>query len=248
MAIRAAQQALGRIFFQRCFYLFVVLLAFDTIVPFVELGAFGKFAVSCLNSLVIVSAVAAVGRTVLSFVIVSLLALAALVFFWLSMEFNDPLHLARAWGFGAALDLATIVYLLVYVFRPEVMTTDKLFGAAAAYLMIGSFWAELYALTNTFYPGSFGGLGDAGAANLSDFLYFSYSVLSSGTGFGDIVPKTRQVRAVCNVEQLTGALYVAILIARLAGVYPPMPQIQERRARLFGESKEKGKDEGIQKS
>ena len=229
MAIRLAQRALGRIFFQRCFYLFVVLLAFDAVIPFIDLGPHGKFAVNLLNCLVTVSAVAAVGRTLLSFVIVSLLAIAALVFFWLSLEFDDAAHLARAWAFGAALDLATIVYLLHYVFRPEVMTADKLFGAAAAYLMIGSFWAALYALTNMSYPGSFVGLGDARHTELTDFLYFSYTVLTS-TGFGDIVPKTRQARAVCNVEQLTGALYVAILIARLAGVYPPMPQSKERNA------------------
>jgi hypothetical protein len=195
------------------FYLFIVLLAFDAVVPFVNLTPQGKFVISLVNSLVIVSAVAAVGRTVLSFVIVSLLAIAALVFLWLSLEFEDTGHLARAWGFGAALDLATIVYLPRYVFLPEVMTADKLFGAAAAYLMIGSFWATLYALTNLFYPGSFLAFGAAGKADLSDYLYFSYTVLTS-TGFGDIVPKTRQARAVCNVEQLTGALYVAILIAR----------------------------------
>jgi len=227
MAIHIARRVLGRIFFQRCFYLFLVLLAFDTVVPFINLGPHGKFAVSLLNSLVIVSAVAAVGRTVLSFVIVSLLAIATLVFYWWSLKFDDPAHLARAWGFGAALDLATIVYLLVYVFRPEVMTADKLLGAAAAYLMIGSFFATLYALTNFFYPGSFVGLGEASKANLSDFLYFSYTVLT-GTGFGDVVPKTGQARAICNLEQLTGALYVAILIARLAGVYPPMDRGQKR--------------------
>jgi hypothetical protein len=56
---------------------------------------------------------------------------------------------------------------------------------------------------------------------LSDYLYFSYTTLTS-TGYGDIVPKTRQARAVCMVEQLAGGLYLAILIARLAGVYPPM--------------------------
>jgi hypothetical protein len=32
---------------------------------------------------------------------------------------------------------------------------------------------------------------------------------------------SRQARAICMVEQVTGALFVAILIARLAGVYPP---------------------------
>jgi uncharacterized membrane protein len=227
MAIRIAQQLLGRIFTQRCFYLFVVLLAFDAILPFIDPGPHGKFAISFLNCGVLVSAVAAVGRTVLSFIIVSLLAFAALAFFWLSLEHDDAVHLARAWSFAAALDLATIIYLLVYVFQPEVMTVDKLFGAAAAYLMIGSLWATLYALTNLFYPDSFVGLGRTRDSDLADFLYFSYTVLTS-TGFGDIVPKTRQARAVCNVEQLTGALYVAILIARLAGVYPPMPKTEQR--------------------
>ena len=221
MAIRKAHQVLGRIFFQRCFYLFVVLLAFDALVPFVNLGPRGKLVIAVLDSLVVVSAVAAVGRTVLSFVLVSLLAIAALIFFWLSLEFADAKHLANAWGFEAALDLATMIYLLRYVFRSEVMTADKLFGAAAAYLMIGSFFGTLYALTNLFYPGSFVGLGDARNSEVSDFLYFSYTVLTS-TGFGDIVPKTRQARAVCNVEQLTGVLYLAVLIARLAGIYPPL--------------------------
>jgi len=227
MAIRIAQQLLGRIFTQRCFYLFVVLLAFDAVLPFIDPGPHGKFAISVLDCLVIVCAVAAVGRTVLSFIIVSLLAFAALAFFWLSVEHDEPAHLARAWGFAAALDLATIIYLLVYVFRAEAVTVDKLFGAAAAYLMIGSLWATLYALTNLFYPDSFVGLGHAHNSDLSDFLYFSYTVLT-GTAFGDIVPKTRQARAVCNVEQLTSGLYVAILIARLAGVYPPMPQTEQR--------------------
>jgi Ion channel len=230
VAIRIAQQLLGRIFTQRCFYLFFVLLAFDATVPFIDPGAYGKFVISVLNCLVLISAVAAVGRTVLSFIIVSLLAFAALAFFWLSVDHNDTAHLASSWGFAAALDLATIVYLLAYVFRPEVMTVDKLFGAAAAYLMIGSLWATLYALTNLFYPGSFVGLGDVHSSELSDFLYFSYTVLTS-TGFGDIVPKTRQARAVCNLEQLVGVLYIAILIARLAGVYPPMPQKEESEVR-----------------
>jgi hypothetical protein len=226
MAIRTARQLLGRVFTQRCFYLFVVLLMFDAVVPFIEAGPEAKFAVAVLNCLVAVCAVAAVGRTVLSFMIVLLLAAGALGFYWWSLEHEDPTHLARSWAFAAALDLTTIVYLLQYVFRPEVMTTDKLFGAAAAYLMMGSFWATAYAMINLFYPHSFAGLGEAQSSDQSDFLYFSYTVLTC-TGFGDIVPKSRQARAVCNIEQLAGGLYVAILIARLAGVYPPMPRRRE---------------------
>src|SRR5215475_3411591 len=111
MAIRLAQRFLGRIFTQRCFYLFVVLLAFDTILPFTEPGRHSGLLITAANCFVIVSAVAAVGRTLLSFVIISLLAFATVFFFWSSVKYNDPTHLVRAWGFGAALDLATIVYL-----------------------------------------------------------------------------------------------------------------------------------------
>ena len=43
----------------------------------------------------------------------------------------------------------------------------------------------------------------------------------TSTGCGDIVPLSRQARAICVVEQVLGGLSLAILIARLAGVYPP---------------------------
>ena len=48
----------------------------------------------------------------------------------------------------------------------------------------------------------------------------------TSTGFGDIAPLSRQARSVCMVEQIGGALFVAILIARLAGVYPPRDRIE----------------------
>ena len=57
--------------------------------------------------------------------------------------------------FSAALYFIATVYLLRYVFQPRVMTADKLFGAAAAYLMLGVLWAYLYAIVGYFYPGSF---------------------------------------------------------------------------------------------
>ena len=43
----------------------------------------------------------------------------------------------------------------------------------------------------------------------------------TSTGFGDIAPLIRQARGLVVVEQVVGALFLAVLIARLAGVYPP---------------------------
>ncbi|SAL87895.1 Ion channel [Caballeronia arvi] len=100
------------------------------------------------------------------------------------------------------------------------MTPDKLFGAAAAYLLIGNLWAYVYASIGYFYPQSYMIVGQPGRLVYADALYFSLTVLTS-TGFGDIAPLTRPARGMCMVQQITGSLFVAILIARLAGVYPP---------------------------
>ncbi len=61
----------------------------------------------------------------------------------------------------------------------------------------------------------------------ADLLYFSFTVLT-GTGFGDIVPVLRQSRALCVVEHVVGALFLAVLIARLAGLYPPREDASNR--------------------
>jgi Ion channel len=220
MAIRKARDQLGRVFTQRCFYLFFVMLALVVAVPFVEPTPAGRLAVSALNVFIMIAVVAAVGRTVLSFVIIVLLAAAALGTQYLGISWGDAQHVVHSWMFGAVLYGATVTYMLRYVFQPDVMTADKLFGAASAYLMLGALWMYLYALVGYFYPGSFAVAGAPATPEPVDLLYFSFTVLTS-TGFGDIVPLTRQARAVCVLEQLTGALFVAILIARLAGVYPP---------------------------
>jgi len=53
-----------------------------------------------------------------------------------------------------------------------------------------------------------------------DLLYMSFGVLTSN-GPGDVTPVGAKVRSIVILEQIVGVLYVAILIARLAGIYPP---------------------------
>ena len=43
----------------------------------------------------------------------------------------------------------------------------------------------------------------------------------TSTGFGDIAPAHPVARMLCVLEQIIGVLFIAILIARLAGTYPP---------------------------
>lgn len=219
MAIVAARDALSRIFFQRCFWLFSVLLVLIGAVSFVPASDHGRLILNAINIFLLLATVAAVGRTIVSFGIGLLLAVPAVLFQYLGLWRDSDIDLTRSWTCCAALYSISIVYLLRYVFQPRVMTQDKLFGAAAAYLLIGVFWAYLYAIVGFLYPHSYLIVGQPGQLVYADALYLSITVLTS-TGFGDVVPLTRQARGICMIEQISGALFVAILIARLAGVYP----------------------------
>ena len=218
--IDRARNALGLIFTGRCFWLFAVLLALIAIVPFIEPTPFGRLAVPTAHVFVIIAAVAAIGRSAGSFVIALLLGVPAVAFHFMSRSTGDTGMLVYSWWFDAALYVATIGYLLRYVFSPDVMTADKLWGAAAAYLMLGVMWTFVYGLINVYYGPAFAVGGAPASVGAIDVLYFSFTTLTS-TGYGDVTPIVPQARALAIVEQVVGTLYLAILIARLAGVYPP---------------------------
>jgi hypothetical protein len=99
------------------------------------------------------------------------------------------------------------------------MTDDKLFGGAAAYLMLGVAWAIAYAIVQRLDPAAFGVRPGEAARSFTDLLFMSFGYLTSN-GPGDIVLVGAKVRTLAIMEQIAGTLYVAILIARLAGIYP----------------------------
>ena len=226
MAMGATRDSLSHIFYQRCFWLFIALLVVIGAVSFVPPSDQGRLVLSSVNMFLLIATVAAVGRTRMGLAIALLLTLPAVTFQYLGLWLDSDDYLSFSWLFSASLYFVTLCYLLRYVFQPRIMTQDKLFGAAAAYLMIGVFWAYLYAIVGYFYPHSYLVLGQEGHLVYADSLYLSITVLTS-TGFGDVVPVTRQARGLCMIEQIAGALFVAILIARLSGVYPPREKYVE---------------------
>ncbi|HSI01453.1 MAG TPA: potassium channel family protein, partial [Reyranella sp.] len=114
-----------------------------------------------------------------------------------------------------------LIALLRYVLDYRVISTDKVFGAVAAYVLIAITFACLFGLlqyieTNAFYIAQ---VNDPdGKLTWSDLMYFSFTVLTS-TGFGEITPVTPMARSLIVIEQVLGVMYVAFLVARLANLY-----------------------------
>ena len=69
MALRGARDALSRIFYQRCFYLFAILVVMIAIVPFTPGSDHGRMVLNLVNLFLLIATVAAVGRSMISFVI-----------------------------------------------------------------------------------------------------------------------------------------------------------------------------------
>jgi hypothetical protein len=214
---------LAQILEQRCFFLFLALLTLLVALPFLSDTTHGHAILFVVNVIVLLTAVAAVGRSWLSFVIAVILILPALVFRFLALESSLPGYLALSWGFTAIFYVFILTDLLHYVLRRDVMTADKLYGAVAAYILIAVLWANLHGVTQYFHPGAYAFGGTPKALDMAELIYFSFTTLAT-VGFGDITPALVHSRYLTVLEMVTGVMYVAILIARLTGVYPVLPK------------------------
>jgi hypothetical protein len=180
-------------------------------------------------------------RTVFSFVVLSSaiatkrgrvqsitsLVVAAIVVptFWLTMLFRTPLFFV----FGCVLDAlflaAMAVFILVGVLKKHLATAESIYGAVAAYLLIGLAWTMVFWAVQTCDPGSLDFLTDIGASDrgevraFSEMVYFSFVTMST-LGYGDIVPVSSLARTLTWMLSVTGLFYVAIIVAWLVSELP----------------------------
>jgi hypothetical protein len=222
MAFERARRKVVSVFAHRCVYLFAALLVLLVMVPFLEDSAWGRIVLNTINVLILFAAAVAVSDSRTCFALAVILGVAAIACQAAAFAQWEPQLLLLSRGLGAALYFLTVSYLLAYVLRREVLTLDKLYGAASAFLMLGLIWAYFYAIVLYFHPGALAAGGaPVGESKISEILYFSFTVLTT-TGFGDITPVHPVARMLCVLEQIIGVLFIAILIARLAGTYPPV--------------------------
>lgn len=113
--------------------------------------------------------------------------------------------------------ILVIYVLLSSLFTGYRVTGDKIYAAISGYLLLGIFWALVYALTEEIDPASFGRVMPQWGGSFSDLIYFSFTTLTT-LGYGDLVPQTAVAQTFSYLEAVSGQLFVAILIARLVGM------------------------------
>lgn len=114
-----------------------------------------------------------------------------------------------------------IIIILKNIIKAEDVNANIISGAIVVYLLIGMSFAFLYSLTEALAPGSFCINSSESVAlklNIFDFVYYSFTTLTT-TGYGDISAVSLHARAASNIEQITGVMYVAIIISRFVSIY-----------------------------
>jgi voltage-gated potassium channel len=174
---------------------------------------------------VLLSGIYAVSKQTRALVLAGLIGIPTLVAHAVSIVLIHPYaEMAARVGTVLFMALTTIVIFRYILLEPEV-TSDVLSGAVCVYLLSGLTWASLYILIDTIQPGSFHvshSQNSGDAMTYSDFLFFSFATLTT-VGYGDITPVTTHARSFAIVEAVYGVLYSAILIARVVGLYRPVP-------------------------
>jgi hypothetical protein len=116
---------------------------------------------------------------------------------------------------------AIVTGLLKQFREAEAVTMQTMFGVLCLYLLIGLMFGVAFGTIDQLSSTPF--FTTSGESGRDDFLYFSYSTLST-VGYGDLVAATNLGRALAISEALLGQLYlvtvVAVIISNLRPARP----------------------------
>lgn len=199
----------------------IALVAFVVLLPFLEWFAQSMIVKGLLLTLVLLSAVPAVGgdRRSLGFAIA--LVIPALLSSWYYQIDPDPLVNQIA----QATSILFVTYITLKLFRfimhAPIVNAEVLHAAMATYLLLALAWSFAYMLVFSFDVDAFAfSVETDPLQQMLDFEAFYFSVTTLTTlGYGDIVPVSKVARMLTSMEAICGLFYMAFLVSRLVSVY-----------------------------
>jgi len=113
--------------------------------------------------------------------------------------------------------LAPLSILRAIVMQHEV-DEETVFGAVAAYLLIGMFFAFVYQAVGAIQEGPFfeGGIN----GSVAQSLFFSFTTLTT-TGYGNLVPAGNPGQTFAVMEMLIGQLFLVTAVAKVINLWRP---------------------------
>ena len=203
-------------------YLFATLISLIVLFPYLAKTGLSTVIFRLLSALTFVAAVYAVSDKRAQWITGLFLALpTAILNTWFTVHPGSS-SLAVISLVSTLMFLSfTLITLLRAVLRAETVTRDTIYGALSVYLLMAFVWGIAYLLLETLQPGGLS-MDIARHPNHKvdwfDCMFYSFVTLTS-LGYGDMVPISPQCRSLSVLEAASGIMYVAVLVARLVGLY-----------------------------
>lgn len=191
--------------------------------PFIEGLPNGKAIEAALLTVVLGSAVLAVGGRRQTLIVASVLVAPVVGARWLhQFQVSDGIYQFHIAAFVVFM-VFVVFHFLRFILRSPRVSSEVLCAAIATYLLLGLLWGSAYMLVARMSPGAFSGVA-ASSQPLHGFdaLYFSLTTLTTA-GYGDIAPVSGPARMLAMLEAVTGTMYMAVLVARLVSGYSSTP-------------------------
>ncbi len=113
------------------------------------------------------------------------------------------------------IEVTVIGFAIRDMFSAGFITSDKLWGAACVFLMVGISFGSLYDLISIARPGSLGVEVELGLPNYSECVTYSFSVLG---GIDSDLNPSKLIKNVSVIESVWGTLYAMLIIGKLLGL------------------------------
>lgn len=202
-------------------HLLTALMALFVVMPLADRWRYGHLVESAFFTLGLLAAINAVGGRRQTQIAAAVLAAPALLARWFNHIWPSSLLIELSLLSAIVFVAFVIAHLFRYVISAKVVNAEVLCAALSNYLLFAVAWASLYTLQARWDPHAFSFTDPAGGEpKLANFtaLYFSVQILTTIT-FGDILPVSNIARMTSLVEAMVGVFYMAILVARLVGLY-----------------------------
>ena len=197
--------------------LILILLKF-ILCPFLE-GFIGiNILMDILFSLILISGIYAISEKKLVFIMGLLIALPTFVAQW-SLYFSKIPSLELVHRiFGAVFFAYVLIIMISYLFREKNVTVEVITSAISAYFLIGLTWTFIFSFLEVLHPGSFVLSSQNQIKDMDQLFYYSFVTLTT-IGYGDITALTKPAGSLSVLEAMMGQIYLAVLVARLVGMY-----------------------------
>jgi len=196
--------------------LLIVQLAGLLLYPFIESTTTGNLLYGVVGVVVLVATMSMVHRTSGHVRVGLALATAVVTLNIGTMRVPDLLP------WSAAVEAAFYFYaaasLIRYMLADTRATTDEIFCAGATFTLLAWAFTYVFIACQALQPGCFASAVNSDAPRTwTELVYLSFALLSS-TGIGDVIPLTRQARALAALEMFVGVMYLALVVSRLVGL------------------------------